>query len=125
MESKPSPYNAVRFYYWGEEFAMGNLRDLKNPFGYDQVILNLPGMESYDPTKPKVIKWNSVGKFMAGDAVTFVDDVRLTGSSRERCHEVHLQFTSRMQYLGIQDAPRKFDLHRRIRPERGLALFSK
>ena len=65
-------------------------------------------MESYDTTKPKLIKWNSVGNFMAGDAVTFIDDVRLTGSSRERCREVHRQFTSRMQYLGIQDAPQKF-----------------
>ena len=25
MGMKPSPYNAVRFYYWGEEFAKGNL----------------------------------------------------------------------------------------------------
>jgi hypothetical protein len=108
MGSNPSPYNVIRFYYWGKEFALGNLRDLSNPFGFDQVVLNLPGMESYDTTKPKFIKWNSSGKFMACDAVTFVDDVRLTGSSCKRCHEVHRQFASRMQYLGIQDAPRKF-----------------
>ena len=36
MGMKPSPYNAVRFYYWGEEFSRGNLRDLTNPFGYSQ-----------------------------------------------------------------------------------------
>ncbi len=46
MGMRPSPYNAVRFYYWGEEFAKGDLRDLDNPFGFDQVILNLPGMAS-------------------------------------------------------------------------------
>ena len=108
MGMKPSLYNAVRFYYWGEEFAMGNLRDMSNPFGYDKVILNLPGMDSYDTTKPKLIKWNSRRGFLAGGVVTFVDDVRMTGSSREHTHEVHRQFTGRMQYLGIQDAPRKF-----------------
>ena len=99
----------MRFYYWGEEFAKGNLRNATdNPFGFDKVILNLPGMDTYDTLKPKLQKWNSTARAMAGDVVTFVDDVRITGSSKERCHLVHQQFTSRMQYLGIQDAPRKF-----------------
>ena len=108
MGMKPSPYNSVRHYYWGEEFARGNPRNLTNPFGYDQILLNLPSMESYDPTKPKLMKWNSALNAMAGDVVTFVDDVRMTGSSKENCHEVHHRFASRMQYLGLQDAPRKF-----------------
>ena len=108
MGMRASPYNAVRYYYWAEEFAKGNLRDTSNPFGFDQVVLNLPGMESYDTLKPKLTKWNSKSMSMSGDLVTFVDDVRLIGSSKERCHLVHRQFTSRMQYLGIQDAPRKF-----------------
>jgi hypothetical protein len=108
MGMKPSPYNAVRFYYWGEEFGKGNLRNLANPFGYDMVVMNLPGMDTYDTTKPKLMKVNSLTGVIAGDVVTFVDDVRITGSSREHCHETHRQFASRMQYLGIQDAPRKF-----------------
>lgn len=107
MGSKPSATNAVRFYDWGEEFAMGNLRDVTNPFGFDAIILNLPGLDTYDTTKPKLMKWNSVKNGMAGDVVTFVDDVRMIGSSRERCRYVHRQFSSQMQYLGIQDAPRK------------------
>jgi hypothetical protein len=45
---------------------------------------------------------------MTGDVIRFVDDVRIVGLSKEHCHSVHRQFTSRMQYLGIQDAPRKF-----------------
>ena len=65
-------------------------------------------MSTYDATKPKLLKMNSSNGRVAGDVVTFVDDVRITGSSREHCHDVHRQFTSRMQYLGIQDAPRKF-----------------
>ena len=108
MGMKPSPYNSVRYYYWAEEFAIGDLRDSTNPFGFDEVVLNLPGMESYDPSKPKLLKMNSKTNSIAGGVVTFVDDVRMTGSSREHCHFVHRQFTSRIQYLGIQDAPRKF-----------------
>ena len=56
----------------------------------------------------KVMKWVSDPGVVAGDAVTFVDDVRLTGFSKENCHEVHRQFASRFQWLGMQDAPRKF-----------------
>ena len=108
MGMKPSPYNSVRQYYWGEEFARGNPADENNPFGYDQVVLNLPGMDAYDPSVPKLMKWNSRLACMAGDVIAFVDDVRMTGSTKERCHQVHRQFTSRMQYLGFQDAPRKF-----------------
>ena len=108
MGMRPSPYNVVRFYYWGEEFAIGNLRNLSNPFGFDGVTLNLPGMDSYDPTRPKLMKWNPKKNRMSGGVVTFVDDVRMTGSSCEHSHEVHRQFTSRMQYLSIQDAPGKF-----------------
>ena len=108
MGMKPSPYNAVRFYYWGEEFAKGWLQDLQNPFGFDEVVLNLPRMDSYDATNPKLIKWSSRYIAMSGEVITFVDDVRIVGSSKEHCHLVHRQFTSRMQYLGIQDAPRKF-----------------
>lgn len=112
MGMKPSPYNAVRHYYWGEEFARGNPATPGNPMGYHSIRLNLPGMEEYDPALPKVMKWNKdalKGKgAVCGDIVTFVDDVRITGYSKENCHMVHRQFTSRIQYLGMQDAPRKF-----------------
>ena len=76
--------------------------------GYDQVRLNLPSMPEYDPSLPKVMKWNTLTHSIAGDVITFVDDGRVTGSSKESCHRVHRQFASRIQYLGVQDAPRKF-----------------
>ena len=113
MGMRASPYNAVRHYYWGEDFARGNPRKKGNPMGYNRVRLNLPGCEDYDPLLPKVMKWTDGFKegepgTIAGDVITFVDDVRIVGHSKENCHEVHRQFTSRMQYLGMQDAPRKF-----------------
>ena len=108
MGMKPSPYNAVRFYYWAEEFSKGDLHDTSNPFGFDSLRLNLPGMVTYDTLLPKVVKWNSKRATQGGDVITFVDDVRIVGSSKEHCRSVHRQFMSRMQYLGIQDAPRKY-----------------
>ena len=108
MGMRPSPYISVRHYYWAEEFARGDPAMGANPMAFDQVILNLPGMLAYDPTLPKVLKWNSGAQSIAGDVITFVDDVRVTGFSKENCREVHHQFASRMQYLGKQDAPRKY-----------------
>ena len=82
--------------------------------GYDRVRMNLPGMSSYDPALPKVMKWRDGPNGLvqegnvAGDVVTFVDDVRVTGYSKANCWDVYHQFTSRVQYLGMQNAPRKF-----------------
>ena len=60
----------------------------------------------------KVIKWNDLvfkdRGAVAGNVVTFVDDGRLTGFSKENCHTVHRRFASRVQHLRMQDAPRKF-----------------
>ena len=53
-------------------------------------------------------KLNSRLDKIARDVITFVDDVRMTGSSKENCHGIHRQFSSQMQWMGIQDAPRKF-----------------
>ncbi|KAI2504189.1 hypothetical protein MHU86_10303 [Fragilaria crotonensis] len=89
MGMRPSPYNAVRYYYWGEEFARGDPSLKDNPMGYDSIRLNLPGMSRYDPLKPKVMKWRSDLSVVAGDVLTFVDDVRITGFSKENCHKVH------------------------------------
>ena len=113
MGMRPSPYLAIRQYYWGEEFARGNPVRVGNPMGYDRVRLNLPGMESYNPVLPKVMKWREDrkhvgGGHVAGDVVTFVDDVRVTGYSKSNCWDVYHQFASRVQYLGMQNAPRKF-----------------
>jgi hypothetical protein len=108
MGMRPSPYLAVRHYYWAEEFAKGDPSLKGNPMGFNQIVLNLPGMLSYDPSLPKVMKWNEVANAIAGDVITFVDDIRISGFSKENCWAVHRQFASRIQYLGMQDAPRKF-----------------
>ena len=133
MKMRPRPYNAIRYYYWGEEFVLGDASDAHNLMGsYDEIRLNLPGrgMSEFDPLLPRVMKWRSELGVVAGDVVTFVDDVRVTGydCSKENCRNVHhQQFASRIQYLGMQDdaPPRKFRrLHHRRKQEHGQKQFS-
>jgi hypothetical protein len=50
---------------------------------WDQVILNLPGSQDYDPALPWLMKWDDVVSRIAGGAVTFVDDVRGSGHCLE------------------------------------------
>lgn len=107
MGMKSSPYNAVQYFYLAEEFARGDPTASDNALRFDCVILNLPGMEEFDPSLPNVMKWNSRVQRIAGDGVTFVDDLRATGYDKENSWQVARQIAARLQYLGIQDAPRK------------------
>lgn len=93
MGMRSSPYNAVRYFYIGEAFLQGVPKSELNPMRYDRICLNLPCVTDYDPGLPTVMTWNNramdnKGR-VAGDVITFVDDGRITGFSKENCHEVH------------------------------------
>jgi hypothetical protein len=108
MGSRPSPYNAIQFYYLAEEFVRGNHMDSNNPFFWDKVVLNLPGSVLFDPTRPKVMKWDSENSWIAPeDLIVFVDDLRGSGPTVERTWAVSRAVASRIQYLGIQEATQK------------------
>ena len=98
MKMRPRPYNAIRYYYWGEEFVLGDASDAHNLMGsYDEIRLNLPGrgMSEFDPLLPRVMKWRSELGVVAGDVVTFVDDVRVTGyCSKENCRNARASSAS-------------------------------
>jgi hypothetical protein len=106
MGLKPSPYMAVRLYYLAEAFARGNRQEKSNPLRWDHVKLNLPGNPHYDPSLPRVMKWNSTTS-IAGDLLAFLDDLRASGSLPKQAWKIARQVASCLQYLGIQDAPRK------------------
>ena len=74
---------------------------------WDCVRLNLPGDKAFDPRLPRVFKWCLKACKIAGDVVIFLDDERGSGHSLENAWQVHRQYVSKQQYLGIQDAPRK------------------
>jgi hypothetical protein len=104
--SRPSPYNVVLFYYLAEEFICGNPCDRSNPFVWDKLVLNLPGLAMFDPTRPKVIKWDSTKNWIACDLVVFVDDLKGSGPTVELTWALTRTVASRIQYLGIQEASR-------------------
>ena len=110
MGMAPSPYVAVRYYYWGEELFRGPPSLATNLFRYDRIILNLPGSSSdapYDPTRPRVMKWCDLFSRLAGDLASYIDDLRGAGASREHAWQVARRAVSILQYIGMQDAPRK------------------
>jgi len=107
MGMKPSPYLSVRFYYLAEEIVRGSRKEHDNPMRFDEVLLNLPGSPNFDSRIPFVRKWNARTSSIAGDVVVFIDDLRGTGPGREESWQVGRRIASRLQFLGIQDAPRK------------------
>jgi hypothetical protein len=79
MGCKPSPFFAVRFYYWAEEFARGCHLDKTNSMRWDNVKFNIPGDPEFNPCKPRVMKWDDEIENIAGDILGFVDDLRASG----------------------------------------------
>ena len=107
MGMLPSPYHAVEQFYLAEEVARGSPFEPGNPCGFDSIRFNIPGSADYSPTLPWVMKWNSKSQSIAGDAVTYMDDIRFIGSTAENAWQVARRLASRLQHMGIQDAPRK------------------
>jgi hypothetical protein len=89
------------------EFVVGDKACPDNPFRWDRVVLNLPGDPDYNPSMPRVYKWNELLKAIAADLYCFMDDFRLAGPTEEQTKRCTHRLESRMSYLGIQDATRK------------------
>lgn len=107
MGARMSPYFSVQFCSLAEEFCRGNQKDTTNPLRWDIIVLNLPGAKNFDPSKPRVYKWDRTRGCIAGDLMIFVDDVRATAITIELAWAIARQVCSRVQYLGVQDAARK------------------
>jgi hypothetical protein len=71
------------------------------------IFLNLPGSKEFDPSRPRVAKWNNLWGGVAGDVLAFVDDLRASGPDEETAWQIARLVASGLQRLGIQDAPRK------------------
>jgi hypothetical protein len=75
MGLKPSPYQAVQTILVAKEVILGDRRDEKNVFWWDEVRMNLPGSEKYDPSLPWVSKIRLNDGCIAADLFIYVDDV--------------------------------------------------
>ena len=105
--AKPSPEWAVHYYYIADEFVRGDDSNPQNPFFFDQVVVNAVGTPSFNPSLPWVFKYNSIKQLLAGDLRVYIKNLRAIGYSLEQAWLLARQIASRLQYLGIQDAPRK------------------
>ena len=101
-----SPYLALRMLGRALELAKGDPAEAGNAFGWDRVVLNLPGDPAYDPGRPRVMKQRS-DEMLAADIVTFYDDGRVFGPTELLTHQALRQATARLQHWGNQDAARK------------------
>ena len=106
MGLKSSPYIAIKSMLLIKEKILGNRCDQKNVYRWDFVLLNLPGMESYDSSKPWVSKRRQDGS-LAADCLPFVDDYRECGPSEKEVWKAAQQIATTMAFFGAQDAARK------------------
>ena len=104
MGLRSSPYQAVQAMGVAEETIRGDRKDPNNVYRWDYVRLNLPGSAEYDPSKPWVSKIRSKDGKIVADLFIFVDDLRPTGPSRLEAWKSARRATSKLNYLGIQDA---------------------
>ena len=101
-----SPYICCKFFGWTVDIIYGDRWDQSNPYKWDRVRLNFPGSEDYDPTQPRLCKM--VGDLIAAMLEVFVDDIRTVGASLELCRKATRRASQILQYLGQQDAARKY-----------------
>ena len=52
--------------------VLPGLKHTENHFRWDEVKLNLPGDDEYNPGMPWVYKWDNISKSIAGDATIFL-----------------------------------------------------
>jgi hypothetical protein len=77
-------------------------------FRWDFLRLNLPGSIDYLPHLPWVSKVRADDGKIANDYVTYVDDTRTCGGSLQDARWASRVVASRLKWLGIQDAARKW-----------------
>ena len=68
---------------------------------------NVENYTELDGTIPMIMKWDDERNYIAGECSIFVDDGRCIGKDDERAWNVYQRYIKRLQFLGIQNAPRK------------------
>ena len=102
----PSPYLCCKFFGWTVDIIYGDRWDKENPYRWDSVRVNFPGSSSYDPTQPRLVKMSE--DVIAAILEVFVDDIRTVGPGMVRCRDATRRASQLLQYLGQQDAARKY-----------------
>jgi hypothetical protein len=107
MGLRPSPYHFIKGFQIALESVQGDRTSPTNVFHWTTVILNLPGDANYNPSQPRVWKFNPITGRMAAALHSYVDDLRAVGCSESQCWDVLHCVSTKLAYLGIQVAARK------------------
>ena len=89
-----------------EPHIKGNRFNQENVFSWNQVVMNLPGDKTYDPSKPRVYKVRKDGS-IAADLFIYIDDLRPTAPTRLEVWMAAHQVGYKLCWVGLQDAARK------------------
>jgi hypothetical protein len=106
MGLKPSPYASVKGALRAKRVILGDQRDKRNPFHWENVSTNEPGDEDYNPVLPWIQKRRSDGH-LATELLQYIDDLRTTAHSKELAWEASSRIDKTCCWLGLQDAARK------------------
>ncbi|KAL7579144.1 hypothetical protein ACA910_019169 [Epithemia clementina (nom. ined.)] len=101
-----SPYQATQAAQRVKRLALGCRLDPHNVFRWHQVILNLPGDETYDPSLAWVRQVREDGT-LAADVHPYVDDLRETAHTEKEAWKAASRMAKTAAYFGLQDAARK------------------
>ena len=106
MGLSPAPYFTTKDMLIVEKEIRGDRKHKMNVFGWERVVLNLPGSKTYDPTRPWVFKMRTDGK-IAADFFAYIDDERPTAPTEGEGWSAAKRICHVLCYLGLQDAARK------------------
>ena len=106
MGFRPSPYIACKLFGWSTDVILGDRWNRKNPFRWNKIAQNFPGSQNYKPFQPRLCKmWDNN---IAATIEVYVDDIRSVGYSEVNCRNATRRASQLLQYLGQQDASRKY-----------------
>ena len=106
MGYRLSPYLVTKDMLVVEQIIRGDKDDKSNVLRWGKVILNLPGLEKYNPSRLCVYKVREDRK-IASDVFWYIDDGRSTTPSEVECWKIARKISSTLSFLGLQDAGRK------------------
>ena len=69
------PLTTIIIFYWATEAINGDRNNSLNPFFWDVVIQNSPSTTYYDPTIPRLYRWDLVQEVIRAACKTYVEDL--------------------------------------------------
>ena len=106
MGLRPSPYNSVQDALRAKHFIMGDPKEVKNPFAWEHIKLNVPGSKEYGPRLHWVMKVRKDGNLASGVS-QYIDDLRAMASTKYLVWHSSSRLAKGLSYLGLQEAARK------------------